>query len=99
MGGAQRWRFRCTEPRGAVQGGPFPLQVWQRNVDGDFVRVYAGSGPCRSPTLGAFLVVTEEGRKLRIADDEDATKFWMTSEEAAVARVAELEAALAAAKR
>jgi hypothetical protein len=95
------------------------------------VRVYAGEGPARSPTLGAYLVVTEGGRHLRLADDERATTLWPTAEESeraakeralaataeeraatakeraatakeraakerALARVAELEAALAA---
>lgn len=98
-GCGELWIFDPLLAGPSVHGGPFLLQVWQRNAEGDFVRLYAGAGPCRSPTLDAFLVVTEEGRKLRIAEDEHATRFWSTTEEAAVARVAELEAALAAAKR
>lgn len=94
----------------AVHGGPFRLQIWHRREDGDLVRIYAGDGPARSPTLGAYLVATDEGRRLRFADDENATSFWLTAEEAeraakeaeraakeaALARVAELEAAFAA---
>lgn len=67
------------------------------------MRIYTGDGPARSPTLGAYLVATDEGRELRLADDEDATSFWRTAEEseraakeAALARVAELEASIAA---
>ncbi len=52
--------------------------------------------------LDAYVVVTDEGRRLRIADDESTTRFWLTAEEAeraakeaALARVAELEMLLA----
>jgi hypothetical protein len=47
-------------------------------------------------------VATEEGRKLRLTDDEAATRFWVTAEETeraaketALARIADLEAELA----
>ena len=63
--------------------------------------VHAGDGPVRSPTLGAYLVPVEGGRKLRIAEEPDGTRPWLTAEEseraakeAALARVAELEAEL-----
>ena len=62
-------------------GGPHRLQLWSRREDGALVRVYAGDGPVRSPVLGAWLVVVDEGRRLRIAEDEAATRFWMTAEE------------------
>jgi hypothetical protein len=55
----------------------------------------------RSETIGAWLVAVDEGRKLRVADDEAATRFWLTpteaeraAKDAALARVAELEAEL-----
>lgn len=103
------WIFdplRCG-PRS--HGGPFRIQVWSRAPDGTFARTYAGEGPAFSPALGAWLVASDEGRKLRIASDEAATEFWSTAEEAeraakeaeraakeaALARVAELEAELA----
>ena len=62
-------------------GGPHRLQLWSRREDGALVRVYAGDGPAFSPVLRAWLVVVDEGRRLRIADDEAATHFWMTGEE------------------
>jgi hypothetical protein len=63
-------------------GGPHPLQVWQRNGRGQFVRVYRGDGPARSALLGAWIVVTDRGRRLRVSDDEAATQLWPTGEEA-----------------
>ena len=106
-GTGELWVFDPLLCGPSSQGGPFRLQVWQRREDGDFVRAYAGDGPVRSSTLGAYLVVTDEGRRLRIADDAEATQFWLTAEEAeraaketeraakeaAFARIAELEAA------
>lgn len=108
-GATELWIFDPLLAGPTTHGGPFRLQVWRRDDDGVLVRFYAGDGPARSPVLGAHLVVTEEGRKLRIAEDEEATRFWLTGEEAertakqneraakeaALARVAELEAALA----
>jgi hypothetical protein len=41
------------------------------------------------------LVAVDGGRRLQIASDAGATAFWKTGEEAALARVAELEAELA----
>jgi Uma2 family endonuclease len=83
-------------------GGPVRLQIWRRDPDGKFARAYAGEGPAFSPAIGAYLIVSDEGRKLRITSDEGATDFWLTAEEAeraakerALARVAELEAELA----
>jgi Uma2 family endonuclease len=91
--------------------GPFSLQVWRRDENGAFARVYAGEGPAYSETLGAHLVVVEEtrattagepGRRLRLADDPGGEHLWLTAEEAARAaaeaaraRIAELEAELA----
>lgn len=107
-GAGELWIFDPLLAGPSAQGGPWRLQVWQRREDGDLARVYAGDGPARSPLLGAWLVPTDEGRKLRIASEEAATQFWMTAEEAALAakdaeriakeaalaRVAELEAEL-----
>lgn len=103
------WVFDPLLAGPSAHGGPVRLQIWHRRDDGDLVRIYAGDGPARSPTLNAFLVVTDEGRKLRVAENDTATTFWLTAEEAertakeaernakeaALARVAELEAALA----
>lgn len=87
-------------------GGPFRLQVWRRDAAGAFARVHAGDGPSYSEALGAHLVVVEDGHMLRIADDRDGVRRWPTAEEAARAgeeaaraRIAELEAQLEAARR
>jgi hypothetical protein len=70
-----------------------------------FARVYAGDGPARSEALSCWLFAVDEGRRLRLADNADATDWWLTPEEAeraakeaALARVAELEAELATRK-
>jgi len=81
--------------------GPFPLQVWQRDDEGRLIRTYAGDGPATTRFLGAHLVVTAEGQELRISDDAEGSRLWLTGEEAeraakeeALARVAALEEAL-----
>jgi len=51
-----------------------------------------------SPALNAWVFAQDEGRCLRIADDEACRSLWLTSEETALRRVAELEAELARAK-
>jgi Uma2 family endonuclease len=80
-------------------GGPFRLQVWRRDEKGTFPRVYAGDGPSYSETHGAQLVVVEDGLRLRLAEDAAGERLWLTAEEAARARVAELEAQLEALRR
>ena len=108
-GAGELWIFDPLLCGPTSHGGPLRLQVWCRATGGTLARVYAGDGPAFSPTIGAYLVTSDEGRKLRIASDEGATDFWSTSEEAeraakeaeraakehALARVAELEADLA----
>ncbi|MCL2726653.1 MAG: Uma2 family endonuclease [Polyangiaceae bacterium] len=64
-------------------GGPYRLQLWRRGENGEFRRIYAGSGPVYSPALNGYLVPVEGGRKLRIADDEAGLHLWPTAEEAA----------------
>jgi Uma2 family endonuclease len=64
-------------------GGPYGLQVWVRVGPGQLERVYAGPGPCWSPYLGAWLVVVEGGRRLRLSDDAKGRRLWPTAEEAA----------------
>ena len=90
-GAGELWIFDPLLAGPAAHGGPHRLQLWTRRPDGDLARVYAGDGPVRSPALDAWLVPVDEGRRLRIADDEAATRLWMTAEEHAAARVAELE--------
>jgi Uma2 family endonuclease len=100
-GTKELWIFdpRLAGPR--IHGGPFRLQVWRRSDDDELKQIYAGPGPAWSPTIGAWLTAVDEGQRLRIADDEAGTKWWTTAEEAertakeaALARVAELEAEL-----
>jgi Uma2 family endonuclease len=81
-GTRELWIFDPTLAGPAAHGGPHRLQLWSRHPDGDFVRLYAGNGPVHSPVIEAWLVVVDEGRRLRIARDQAATQFWMTSEEA-----------------
>jgi Uma2 family endonuclease len=58
------------------------LQVWRRGKRGGLRRVYAGDGPAYSDELGAWLVLTEGGMRLRIADHEDGSGLWPTAAEA-----------------
>lgn len=106
-GTKELWVFDPRLVGKARYGAPKRLQVFQRR-DEEFELSYAGEGPAYSAVLDAWLHVVDEGRKLRIADDREGTKFWMTAEEAeraakeaeraakdaALARVAELEAEL-----
>lgn len=74
--------------------GPWPLQVWRRMPKGAFKRVYAGEGPAFSRELGAWVVVTDEGARLRIADDAAGAKRWPTHAEHAESIAAEKDARL-----
>lgn len=76
-------------------GGPHLLQIWQRADRDSFVRVHAANTAGLSPLLGAWWTPVEGGQRLGIADDAAGTKTWLTGEQAALQRVAELEAALA----
>lgn len=78
-----------------AQGGPWLLQVWRRAADGGFERVHQGTDAAWSSTLQAFLVPDERARRLRIATQPDGSEMWLTREERALKRVAELEAELA----
>jgi Uma2 family endonuclease len=80
-GTGELWIFDPLLAGPAAHGGPHRLQLWSRRPDGDLVRIYAGDGPTFSPVMEAWLVVVDEGRRLRIADDQAATRFWMTGEE------------------
>ncbi|HSO00312.1 MAG TPA: Uma2 family endonuclease [Candidatus Nanopelagicales bacterium] len=78
---------------GAKRARRVPLQVYRRDADGAFVRVYAGEGPAESAELGGFLVVVREGAapRLRIARDAGGADLVPTPEE----RIQALEAELA----
>ena len=98
-GTGELWIFDPLLAGPTSHGGPFRLQLWRRDAEDTFTRVYAGDGPAFSPTLGAYLVAVDDGRKLRIANDAAVTDFWLTTEEAervakerAHLRIAELEA-------
>jgi Uma2 family endonuclease len=115
-GTRELWIFDPELAGPRAHGGPLRLQIWRREGDDDFLRVYAGDGPARSDAIGAWIFVVDEGRRLRIADDVEGATWWMTdaeaasaateiaraqtdaeraAKEAALARVAELEAELA----
>ena len=68
--------------RGPANGDAARLQVWRRGTRGGFRRVYAGEGPARSEELNAWLIVTDGGMRLRIADNADGGGLWLTGEEA-----------------
>ena len=59
--------------------GPWMLQVWRRDKSGRFKRTYVGDGPEYSHELDAWIVVVDG--LLRVADDEDGTKLWPTTDE------------------
>lgn len=84
------WVFDPERHGPAIHGGPWLLQVWRRDGDGRFTRVYTGDGPARSEELGAWLLVIDE--RLRIADDAAGKQLWPTRAER---ERAEKEAALA----
>jgi hypothetical protein len=80
-GTRELWVFD-PERRGRGALGPSVLQVWRRMDDGAFRRVFAGDAPAYSDELGAWLVVTDGGTRLRLADDEAGERPWLTGEEA-----------------
>jgi len=68
-GTRELWVFD-PERRGRGVLGPSLLQVSRRMEDGALRRVFAGDAPAYSDELGAWLVVTDDGTRLRLADDE-----------------------------
>lgn len=89
-GTGELWVFDPLKAGPSLRGGPFVLQVWRRDANGRFQRVYAGDGPAPSEALGAWLVVTDGGRRLRLADDAEGQQLWLTEAEAARAEIARL---------
>jgi hypothetical protein len=69
-------------PSITAHGGPYRLQVWRRITEEKFKRIFAGDAPAYSRELGAWIVVTDDGRQLRIADDRAGTRLWPTAAEA-----------------
>ena len=82
-GTTELWVFDPKRLGPKSTGGPFVLQVWRRDEAGEFRRIYGGSGPFKSPEMGAWLVVTNKGKRLRLADDPKGARLWLTSEESA----------------
>lgn len=80
--------FVIFDPEAAAsaerRGERVALQVYRREADGVFLRIYAGDGPAPSQELDAFLVVTREGGavRLRIALDAAGKEVVPTAEEA-----------------
>jgi len=102
-GARELWIFDPEGHGRGATGESWALQVWHRTKAGAFRREYAGDGPAYSDELGAWLVVTAGGTRLRIADDEAGERPWPTeaeseraAKEAAEAEVARLRAMLAA---
>jgi Uma2 family endonuclease len=64
-------------------GGParVPLQVYRRDADGAFVRVYRGNGPAFSVEVDATLVIKRDGPapRLRFARDAAGTDIVPTA--------------------
>lgn len=81
-GAQELWVFDPNLAGPKALGGAARIQVWRREENGDFHRVYAGPGPAWSEAVKGWLFAVEEGQSLRIADDEAGTSWWMTGEEA-----------------
>ena len=75
-------------------GGPFRFQVWRRDEDDAFTRIFAGEGPAHASTLDAYFSYDVHARGLMVSHGRDGKGPWLTITEAAHARVAELEAQL-----
>jgi Uma2 family endonuclease len=88
LGTSELWVFDPTQEGPDTTGGPFVLQVWRR-AGTTMSRVYAGPGPARSEELGAWLVVTDEGMRLRVADDPGGARLWLTEAEEQTLRAEE----------
>ncbi|MDB4931770.1 MAG: hypothetical protein JWM10_4254 [Myxococcaceae bacterium] len=96
-GTTELWIFDPERHGRGATGEPWVLQVW-RTRDGAFRQVYTGDGPAYSEELGAWLVVTDEGARLRVAYDEAGEWLWPTADEAEGARADAAEARLARAE-
>lgn len=88
LGARELWVF---DPKGLgpnITGGPFVVQVWRLNhgpqssSSPQMTRIYDGQGPAYSPELDAWLHVTDDGRRLRLAGDEAGEHLWPTPAEA-----------------
>lgn len=75
------WVFDPLRLGPTADGGPWVLQVWRRVKGRQFVRVHAGEASAFSRELGAWIVTTESGMRLRVADDAAGAKLWPTADE------------------
>lgn len=82
-GTTEVWVFDPKRYGPKIHGGPYPLQLWRRDESGIFRQLYRGDGPCESPEMGAWLVITDDGTRLRLADDRDGVHLWPTAAERA----------------
>jgi Uma2 family endonuclease len=82
-----------AEPHGEET---FALQLYRRTSRGQFLRMYAGTGPVRSKVLRAWLVVVaqpgEGGPHVRLARDAEGTDLVLTGEERATTAEAQANA-------
>lgn len=89
LGAEELWLFDPERHGPTLEdlGGPFVLQLWRRpEKGGDMERIYAGDAPAFSPVLGAWIVTTNGGTRLRIAEDREGKRLWPTKDEAQAAR-------------
>ena len=84
LGAEELWVFDPTLAGPTYTGGPFLLQVFRREATAArarMVRTYAGPGPGFSDALGAWLVATDGGTRLRLATDPAGLEPWPTAHE------------------
>ena len=94
LGTREVWVFDPALLGPSGTGGPFVLSGWRWN-GAEMERIHAGEGPAFSGELGAWLVVTDAGQRLRIADDAAGRALWLTGEEEQARRAELAEAELA----
>lgn len=93
-GTGELWVFDPKLAGPKDHGGPFRIQVWRRNDEGAFQRVYSGDGPAWSEAVKGWIHAIDGGNDLAICDDERGTRRWLTTEERAQARAERLAAKL-----
>jgi len=95
LGTAELAVFDPEAAAGRAGGERVALQVFRRDDDGAFVRVYGGPGPARSEELDAWLAVVRRGSvaRLRVARDAAGLKLVPTAEEARQAEARARQAA------
>ena len=88
LGVGELWVFDPLLVGPVDTGGPIRSKSGRRSGDApaSFSRVHAGGVPARSEELGAFLVLTDNGSRLRLANDPAGLDLWPTPEEAERAR-------------